>query len=404
MSRTTLLILNAGRESQGHNFTDALLEESDDTWELEQHAYGQPDVFSFTLRSSELDLVNRIANKEVRLELRDHRGAYLDGSQSTNPSLSDPGWDSVVIDRMFGGIITEIATKRRGFEMDYNCKALGWIHLLENILVSASFTGNTSDRETLVGRPDTNSKGELSGIFERLEEADNSLNVDEDLRADIRCRVRVTATGEIRDVVIRSYDEDTQELISIGEYYQDVYLRLSLDTAKESLDKIASLSDAEWRVDPNKVLWFLAPETDSLDGELVLGDGTEPDNQNNNTNNKEVPVFARDYRQTRMVNIAGSPLDTSFAVGVPRPIANRAGTQLLRFSVTRSAQDGLYELNIHCDESLTSNDTDYVGYSIRVRGAPSQDDLTAETSSVMELAAIDMLESFVRTTHTGEVQ
>ena len=362
MAKTVLLILDAGRADEGHDFTEFLLEDDDNTWEVEQHSYGQPDVFSFVMRSKELDLVTRVANKEVRLELRDPRGNYLEGGLPSDTVHSAPGFDSVITTRLFGGVITEISRKRHGFEMDYNCKALGWIHLLENVLVSASFLGGISDRQTLIGRPPPN---ELSGIFERLEEADNSLNVDHDLRADIRCLVEKEDGSRVH-VLVRNYDA-ADRLISIGEYNQDVNLRLDLDSAKESLDKISSLSDAEWRVDPEKVLWFLSPDIDSLDSELFLGDGTERrlDSVTGKYENvgKEMPVETWDYRS----RLSGIKEIFEGNLIVPRPIAHNDNAEVVRFSVEHNTEEDRYELILYCDSSMGSNRNDYQGYSIEIQ-------------------------------------
>ena len=262
--------------------------------------------------------------------------------------------------------ITEIQTTRIGFALYYSVKALGWIHLLENVLVSTSFVGNTSDREVITGRSDP----ALNGIFGLLESADNSLSVDSDLRADIKCLVqRVGDTVPVPILVREAANVAPTAHVSLGEYNQDVYLRLDLDNVKEALDKTASLSDAEWRIDSDKVLWFLAPDVDSLDSDLrVLGDGSSE------AGDAVLVSYRFSLGGPRIWNrtpVLATPIGTR---DVPTPLAHESNAALLNTYFKRDGTTGDYFIEFEVNGPILSHVQDYQSYGLEFQLVDVVDD------------------------------
>ena len=383
--KTRLRIVVDDLEFPDNDFTGYLLDSEAESWELEQHCYGQPDVLSFRLRispheHSAADVLRLIASKEVALELIDPQGGgYLNGE-----------WSLRKIDTLFGGTIIEVSVRRHGAYVDYHIKALGWIHLLENILVSENYQGDLTETDALLGRARdaANNIALVEGIFDKLEASDNSFDVERELRANIKLRVTDT-DGSPRNVDIRSW-VPAQAPISIKAYNHDVHLRLDRDSVKDALDKLSSMSDAEWRIDADKVLWYLAPEADSLTSEWNLGDGTDAAVGTNiatyrmsftNAHNEyygHLDLYnqpddnSAQYYGTDLAHSQGEVGATR--VDVPRPLVHTDGALFQGLRVAYVGDDHHYArevpsgyvLELLCSQPLMSNKHDWQGYVFRL--------------------------------------
>ena len=129
---------NLGADLQ-EDYTEFLL----DGWTVEQYAYGNIDLFTFTVRSTEDTGVSyndrvlndsKLSNKKVELELWDtdaKAGSY--------------------VKKLFGGTIVYVSGySYNGLAVQYECKAMGWVYDLENTAITAYYEF-VSDRLMLLG-------------------------------------------------------------------------------------------------------------------------------------------------------------------------------------------------------------------------------------------------------------
>lgn len=254
-------------------FTE-MFSDDENEWSVETSSYGQPDVFEFTIRPRR-DAFREIAHQPVFLELWDDRA----GGFYENGGLVRPCWVPRRIRRLFGGTIEDIKTSRVGNEVLYHCKALGWAFSMENtLLTSTDYTRNFSDREVILGK--TVGSRVFDGVCAKVRADDTALSVEESVRVTPKTIVKIYDGVPPREVLVDCADfqnivtdregnpgwnpqNSTYTIETIGEYADDVDVFLEQDTLSSVMNALTALSQAEWRIDPNQVLWHWRPDFDS---------------------------------------------------------------------------------------------------------------------------------------------